>query len=64
MQANSSLLNIPGKRKREPIQIMDIPGHPRLRDQFKEALSSTKAVVFVVDANTVSRNAAVVAEYV
>lgn len=62
MQANSSLLNVPGKK--DPIQVVDIPGHPRLRDQFRESLPSTKAIAFVVDANTVSRNAAIVAEYV
>jgi len=61
MQANSSLLNVPGKK--DPIQVVDIPGHPRLRDQFRESLPSTKAIAFVVDANTVSRNAAIVAEH-
>ncbi|KAJ3744914.1 P-loop containing nucleoside triphosphate hydrolase protein [Lentinula detonsa] len=61
MQANSSFLNIQGKR--DPIQIVDVPGHPRLRDQFKDSLSSAKALAFVVDANTASRNAAVIAEH-
>ncbi|KAJ3880705.1 signal recognition particle receptor beta subunit-domain-containing protein [Lentinula edodes] len=61
MQANSSFLDLPGKR--DPIQIVDVPGHPRLRDQFKDFLSSAKALAFVVDANTASRNTAVVAEH-
>jgi signal recognition particle receptor subunit beta len=34
-----------------------------MRDQFREYLSDTKAIAFVVDASTVSRNGAAVAEY-
>ncbi|KAF9073694.1 signal recognition particle receptor beta subunit-domain-containing protein [Rhodocollybia butyracea] len=55
MQVNSSFITT--------TQVVDVPGHPRLRDQFKEFLPLAKAVVFVVDANTVSRNAAVAAEH-
>ncbi|KAJ3712288.1 signal recognition particle receptor beta subunit-domain-containing protein [Lentinula raphanica] len=61
MQANSSFINVEGKK--DPIQVVDIPGHPRLRDQFRDSLSSAKALAFVVDANTASRNAALVAEH-
>ncbi|KAF5389937.1 hypothetical protein D9757_003607 [Collybiopsis confluens] len=61
MQPNSSLLKISSKK--EPVQVVDVPGHPRLRGQFKESLAFSKAVAFVVDANTISRNAAVVAEH-
>ena len=43
---------------------MDVPGHPRIREQFREHLTDAKAVVFVVDASTVSRNGPIVAEYV
>ena len=42
--------------------IIDVPGHPRLRDQFQEHMVDTKAIAFVVDSSTVSRNAPVVAE--
>ncbi|EEB92372.1 hypothetical protein MPER_09129 [Moniliophthora perniciosa FA553] len=49
LQTNASLLRIPGKKQ--------------IRDQFKEFLGDAKAVVFVVDANTVSRNGALVAEH-
>lgn len=45
------------------LRIVDVPGHPRVRDQFQEYLPDAKAVVFVVDANTVSRNGAAAAEY-
>lgn len=43
---------------------MDVPGHPRIRDQFREHLADTKAIVFVVDASNVSRNGPIVAECV
>ncbi|KIM87256.1 hypothetical protein PILCRDRAFT_64446, partial [Piloderma croceum F 1598] len=43
--------------------IVDIPGHPRVRDQFQEHLQDAKALIFVVDASTVSRNGAAVAEH-
>ncbi|KAG6889964.1 hypothetical protein C0992_003444 [Termitomyces sp. T32_za158] len=43
--------------------VADIPGHPRIRDQFEEHLDDAKAIAFVVDASTVSRNGALVAEH-
>ena len=46
------------------IRIIDVPGHPRLRDQFQEHLSDAKAVGFVVDTNPVSQNAPAVTERV
>jgi len=60
MQPNSSALVLSPKKT---LQITDIPGHPRLRNQFEEYMSATKAIGFVVDANMVSRNAAAVAEH-
>ncbi|KIK59581.1 hypothetical protein GYMLUDRAFT_169536 [Collybiopsis luxurians FD-317 M1] len=60
MQPNSSFLTIPGKKG--PVQVVDVPGHPRLQSQFKESLNSAKVIVFIVDANTISRNAAHAAE--
>lgn len=62
MQTNSAVISIPDTRK--TIRIIDIPGHPRVRHQFKESLDDAKAIAFVVDASTVSRNGAAVAEYV
>ena len=44
--------------------MIDIPGHPRIRDQFQEHLDDAKTIVFVVDASTISRNSAAVAELV
>ena len=35
-----------------------------MRHQFKESLDDAKAIAFVVDASTVSRSGAAVAEYV
>lgn len=43
---------------------MDVPGHPRVREQFREHIADAKAIVFVVDASNVSRNGPIVAEYV
>jgi signal recognition particle receptor subunit beta len=42
---------------------VDIPGHPRIRAQFQDHINDAQAVIFVVDASTVARNGAVVAEY-
>jgi len=44
------------------IRVIDVPGHPRLRDRFQDHLSDAKAVGFVVDTNSVSRNAPAAAE--
>lgn len=46
------------------LRLIDVPGHPRIRDQFREYMSDAKAVSFIVDASTVSRNGAAVAECV
>ncbi|KAG6862612.1 hypothetical protein C0993_002375, partial [Termitomyces sp. T159_Od127] len=62
LQINSSLVNLSTPKK--SIRVIDIPGHPRIRDQFREHLDDAKAIAFVVDASTVSRNGAVVAEFV
>ncbi|KAG5636201.1 hypothetical protein H0H81_008871, partial [Sphagnurus paluster] len=59
--ANSSVVALSAPNK--TIRVVDIPGHPRIRDQFQEHLNDAKAVAFVVDASTVSRNGAVVAEH-
>ena len=59
MQPNTSTFVLSPKKT---IQITDIPGHPRLRGQFEEHMPNTRAIGFVVDANTISRNAAAVAE--
>ncbi|KAK7467342.1 hypothetical protein VKT23_004399 [Stygiomarasmius scandens] len=61
LQTNSSL--VPRSGSKQPFRIVDIPGHPRIRDQFKEFVPDAKALVFVVDANTISRNASTVAEH-
>jgi len=45
------------------IRLIDIPGHPRLRSRFKEHLQTIHGVVFTVDANTIARNGAAVAEH-
>ena len=62
LQANSSLITLPNVK--QPVQAVDIPGHPRIRVQYRDYFGDAKAVVFVVDAGTISRNGAAVAEYV
>lgn len=62
LQTNSSLITLPNIK--HPIQAVDIPGHPRIRVQYRDYFNDAKAVVFVVDASTISRNGAAVAEYV
>ena len=61
MQINSSIVSVSLKKT---IRVVDIPGHPRLRNQILEHLADAKVVGFVVDASTVSRNGPAVAEYV
>ncbi|KAI0062318.1 P-loop containing nucleoside triphosphate hydrolase protein [Artomyces pyxidatus] len=60
LQTNTSVLSLSNKKS---VFLVDIPGHPRIRDQFLDHLPDAKAVVFVVDASTVSRNGAAVAEH-
>ena len=62
LQTNSSLITLPNVKN--TVQAVDIPGHPRIRVQYRDHFNDAKAVVFVVDASTVSRNGATVAEYV
>ncbi|KAI8597481.1 signal recognition particle receptor beta subunit [Dissophora ornata] len=46
-----------------PIHIVDIPGHERLRFKFSEFMPIARAVVFVVDSSTASRQIRFLAEY-
>ena len=61
LQTNVSPLQL-SATKGSFLRLIDIPGHPRLRDDFKEHVTDAKALVFVVDASTIARNAAFVAE--
>ncbi|KAL1740197.1 signal recognition particle receptor beta subunit-domain-containing protein, partial [Schizophyllum fasciatum] len=61
LQTNSAFAALPGLKR--PVRVIDVPGHPRVRDQFREHLPEARAIAFVVDANTVSRNGAAVAEH-
>jgi signal recognition particle receptor subunit beta len=59
MQTNSLFYALsPNKTFR----VIDIPGHPRVRNQFQEHLPNAKTIAFVVDASNISRNGAVAAE--
>ncbi|WWC69623.1 uncharacterized protein I206_103566 [Kwoniella pini CBS 10737] len=44
------------------VRLIDIPGHPRLRDELKKYIKDASAVVFVVDIQALVRNAAAIAE--
>ncbi|KAI0672969.1 P-loop containing nucleoside triphosphate hydrolase protein [Trametes maxima] len=61
MQTNTSLVALPSGHK--TLRVIDVPGHPRIRNQLQDHLPNAKAVAFVVDASTVSRNGAAVAEH-
>ncbi|KAK0197027.1 P-loop containing nucleoside triphosphate hydrolase protein [Armillaria mellea] len=61
LQANISSVDQPPFNK--PVVIVDIPGHPKMRDQFKDHMNGAIVVAFVVDTSTVSRNGAAVAEH-
>jgi len=60
LQVNTSLVPLSPVRS---LPVVDIPGHPRIRDQFQEHLTTARAVAFVVDASTISRNGSIVAEH-
>ncbi|KAF9151655.1 hypothetical protein BGX21_005570 [Mortierella sp. AD011] len=47
----------------KPIHLVDIPGHERLRFKFSEFMPIARAVMFVVDSSTVSRQTRLLAEY-
>ena len=61
LQANSTVVALSASKT---LRVVDVPGHPRIRDQFRDHLGIAKAIVFVVDASTISRNGHAVAEYV
>ncbi|KAK6902740.1 signal recognition particle receptor subunit beta [Kwoniella mangroviensis CBS 8886] len=46
----------------KPIRLIDLPGHPRLKDELKKYVKEASAVVFVVDIQALVRNSAAVAE--
>jgi len=61
MQTNSAVVALPLTHK--TLRLIDVPGHPRLRDQYREHLPEAKAVAFIVDASTISRVGPAVAEH-
>ena len=63
LQTIASFISLPSSEKQpRTVRLLDIPGHPRIRDQFRDHVVEAKAVVFVVDASTIARNGAAVAE--
>ncbi len=60
---NSSIVTSQSSKKK-PLCIVDVPGHQRLRDAFKDYIPDAKAIVFVVDASSITRNGKIVAECV
>ena len=61
LQTNLSVVGLSGGKT---MRVVDVPGHLRIRDQFSEHLPDAKVVAFVVDSSTISRNGALVAEFV
>lgn len=63
MQTNVSVISLPSSENpTRLIELVDIPGHSRLGHSFNENLNNAKAIAFVVDATTIARNSAAVAE--
>ncbi|KAF4576696.1 hypothetical protein EYR36_000708 [Pleurotus pulmonarius] len=61
LQTNQSIVSLSPQGK--SIRALDVPGHPRVRDQYKDFLPDAGAIAFVIDASTISRNGATVAEH-
>ncbi|EIN07239.1 P-loop containing nucleoside triphosphate hydrolase protein [Punctularia strigosozonata HHB-11173 SS5] len=61
IQINATVIALPESKR--SLRLVDVPGHPRIRDQFREYLPEAKALMFVVDASTISRNGTAVAEH-
>lgn len=60
MTHNQMTLPVEGKAS---VELVDVPGHERVRGQVLETFSSSaRAVIFVVDSNTVSKQIRDVAE--
>ncbi|KAH9997324.1 signal recognition particle receptor beta subunit-domain-containing protein [Russula vinacea] len=59
LQTNTCVFSL----NKKATTLVDVPGHPRIRDQFREHLAAAKAIVFVVDTSSVSRNGPIVAEH-
>ncbi|CAG7850486.1 SubName: Full=Uncharacterized protein {ECO:0000313/EMBL:CCA73386.1} [Serendipita indica DSM 11827] len=72
LQQNVAFFRSPSPFHRKPLQVVDIPGHPRIRGQFTDFfqengksknIGGVKAVIFVCDAAALTRNASTVAEH-
>ncbi|EPS93312.1 hypothetical protein FOMPIDRAFT_1136422 [Fomitopsis schrenkii] len=57
MQSNVSVMAA------QQLRVADVPGHPRIRDQYRDYMGDARGIAFVVDSSTVSRNGAMVAEH-
>lgn len=70
LQLNSTTITLPpsdddsAKAKSKSFKVIDVPGHPRVRDQFREHLTDAKVVAFVIDAAGLTRNQQQVGEWV
>jgi signal recognition particle receptor subunit beta len=55
-------LTDPDSEATKPLTLVDLPGHPRLKDEMKKYIKTADAVIFVVDIVGLVRNAGVIAE--
>jgi len=51
MKANDSTIRIAGTSLKNPMRVVDYPGHDRLREGLLKLLPSVAGVIFMVDAN-------------
>jgi signal recognition particle receptor subunit beta len=47
---------------KQPIQLVDVPGHERLRFRYADFMPIARGIIFVVDSTTVGRSARTTAE--
>ncbi|CAG8442191.1 24164_t:CDS:2 [Gigaspora rosea] len=48
---------------KNPIHIVDVPGHEKLRFKFSDFIPITRGIIFVIDSSTCAKNSRQIAEY-
>ncbi|RHZ77726.1 hypothetical protein Glove_174g165 [Diversispora epigaea] len=66
MKENEGYIKIEDNGKplvKEPIHIVDVPGHEKLRFKFLDFVPITRGIIFLIDSSTCVRNVRSIAEY-
>ncbi|CAG8753084.1 24057_t:CDS:2 [Gigaspora margarita] len=48
---------------KNPIHVVDVPGHEKLRFKFSDFIPITRGIIFVIDSSTCAKNSRQIAEY-